>query len=550
MTLRQYLQVLRARWYVVLAGLIIGGVAAGAYVGTATKHYTAHAQLFVSTSGQASIDLSQLSAGGSFVQDQVKSYASVATTPTLTAPIIQDLGLPYTTNQLSSEISASAPLNTVLINLTVTDRSPSRAAAIANDLAARMTTYISQLETPLGQTLSPVKATVTQGAQTPSAPSSPDQDLDLGLGLIVGLLVGAAVAVALETLDNRVGGHVDIAQLTRAPVVGFIGEDTRVRERPLILLDDAFSARAEAFRQLRTNVRFLGIDSLLRTVVVTGSVEAEGKSLTAANLAIALAQAGERVTLVDADLRRPTVATTFGLSAGVGLTSILVGTASCADALQLWREDLPLRVLTAGPIPPNPSELLGSQRLVQLIAELLTDCDMVIFDSPPLLPVTDAALLSRATDGALVVTRAKSTRAGQLAAAVAALRSADAHVLGIVVNRVPRKRRSTYGSYGVYGTYTQATSSGYRPLSPVDTSLPSPALVPADPSDSPTPDRGAKRPLLNTSLGTLGSPRQTRNPTSLAVRTANAAAAASERERRVRQEQIARSTFPDSKSTG
>jgi succinoglycan biosynthesis transport protein ExoP len=550
MTLRQYLQVLRARWYVVLAGLIIGGVAAGAYVGTATKHYTAHAQLFVSTSGQASIDLSQLSAGGSFVQDQVKSYASVATTPTLTAPIIQDLGLPYTTNQLSSEISASAPLNTVLINLTVTDRSPSRAAAIANDLAARMTTYISQLETPLGQTLSPVKATVTQGAQTPSAPSSPDQDLDLGLGLIVGLLVGAAVAVALETLDNRVGGHVDIAQLTRAPVVGFIGEDTRVRERPLILLDDAFSARAEAFRQLRTNVRFLGIDSLLRTVVVTGSVEAEGKSLTAANLAIALAQAGERVTLVDADLRRPTVATTFGLSAGVGLTSILVGTASCADALQLWREDLPLRVLTAGPIPPNPSELLGSQRLVQLIAELLTDCDMVIFDSPPLLPVTDAALLSRATDGALVVTRAKSTRAGQLAAAVAALRSADAHVLGIVVNRVPRKRRSTYGSYGVYGTYTQATSSGYRPLSPVDTSLPSPALVPASPSDSPTPDRGVERPLLNTSLGTFGSPRQTRNPTSLAVRTANAAAAASERERRVRQEQIARSTFPDSKSTG
>ncbi len=534
MTLRQYLQVLRARWYVVVAGLIIGGVVAGSYVGTATKKYTAHAQLFVSTSGQS--DLSQLSAGGSFVQDQVKSYASVATTPSLTRPIITQLDLPYTTDQLAAEISASAPLNTVLINLSVTDRDPVRAAAIANAVATRLTTYIGQLETPIGQSASPVKATVTQDAQTPGGPSSPNKKLDLALGLVVGLVVGVGIAVGLETLDNRVGGHHDVAHVAQAPVVGLIGEDAHVKTKPLILLDDAFSARAEAFRQLRTNIRFLGVDSLLRSVVVTGSLEAEGKSLTAANLAVALAQAGERVTLVDADLRRPSVAATFGLPAGVGLTSVLVGQVGLADALQTWREDLPLRVLTSGPTPPNPSELLGSQRLVELIDELLTTSDIVLFDSPPLLPVTDATLLARATDGALVVARARSTRVGQLAAAVGALRSADAHVLGVIINRIPRKRGGAYSSYGVYGSYggyqREVGDAGYRPTAEPDASLSSTRLRPASRARSEPHEPGALgRLAAPTRSGPLPRPSQLTGDLALSRPQSGPAAADPEAER-------------------
>jgi succinoglycan biosynthesis transport protein ExoP len=531
MTLRQYLQVLRARWIYVLAGLLLGGVLAGAYIGYATKEYTAHAQLFVSTSTGQESSLSDINAGGTFVQDQVKSYASVATTPTLTAPIITDLGLPYSPDQLASEISASAPLDTVLINLTVTDKSAYRAASIANALATRLTAYIAQLETPIGQNVSPVKATVTQRAQVPTTPSSPKTKIDLALGLLIGLLAGVGMALVLDALDNRVGGHVDISRITNAPVVGFIGEDNHVKDRPLILLDDAFSPRAEAFRQLRTNVRFLGIDSLLRTVVVTGSVAAEGKSLTAANLAIALAQAGERVTLVDADLRRPTVATTFGLSSGVGLTSVLVGTSTASAALQDWRDDLPLRILTSGPVPPNPSELIGSQRLVDLIAELLTDSDIVLFDSPPLLPVTDAALLARVTDGALVVTRAKATKAGQLAAAVVALRSADAHVLGVIVNRVPRKRRGGYSSYGAYGTYAHAANDGYRPNGTPDISLPTGDPTPALPTGGDaTSSRNGSAPATPRRPAQIGPSRDF----DLAARTAAAAANAVAREQRVR----------------
>jgi len=460
MSLRQYVQVLRARWYIVVVLPLLGLLLAGVYVGTATKKYTAGAQLFVSTSSHT--DLSELSAGGLFVQDQVKSYASVATTPSLTRPVIAQLHLPYTNSQLAKEISASAPLNTVLINLSVTDRDPQRAAAIANAIAIRMTSYIAQIETPIGETNSPVKATVTQQADVPGVPSSPKRNLDLALGLIAGLVVGIGIAVALETLDNRVGGRADLSQLLQAPVVGLIGEDAYVKTKPLIVLDDAFSSRAESFRQLRTNVRFLGVDSLLRSVVVTGSVEDEGKSLTAANLAIALAQSGERVVLVDADLRRPSVATNFGLPAAIGLTSVLVGAATLRESLQTWRDDLPLRVLTSGPTPPNPSELLGSQRLVEVIETLCVDCDIVLFDSPPLLPVTDAALLARATDGALLVSRARSTKVGQVTAAAAALRSADANLLGIIVNRIPRKGRAGYADYGGYYGRAAAAST-YRP---------------------------------------------------------------------------------------
>lgn len=462
MSLRQYLQVLRARWYMPVAGLILGGVLAAIYLATATSTYTAQAQLFVSTSSSA--NLAEISAGGTFVQNQVKSYASVATAPALMAPVISDLGLPYTPDQLASEIKATAPADTVLIQLSVNDRDPARAAAIANAVADRLATYISELETPLSASASPVKATVTESAQTPSAPSSPRPKLDVALGVLLGLFAGAGIAIMVELLDNRVGNRVDVAEATGAPVLGYIGDDSRVPSYPLIVSDDVFSPRAEAFRQLRTNVRFLGVDRLLRSVVVTGSVAAEGKSLTAANLAIALAQAGEVVTLVDADLRRPSVATTFGLPAGVGLTSVLVGSASVADALQTWRDDISLRVLTSGPIPPNPSELLGSQRLQELLEQLLETSDIVLFDSPPLLPVTDAALLARVTDGALVVTRSRSTKVGQLVASTASLRAADATVLGIVLNRVPKK--STLVGYGAYGSSSQADREGYRPLTP------------------------------------------------------------------------------------
>jgi len=241
--------------------------------------------------------------------------------------------------------------------------------------------------------------------------------------------------------DHTVSTRHQVGELTEAAVLGQIDDDEDAAAMPLIT-QDAFSPRAEAFRQLRTNLRFLPVDHRLRSLVVTGAVTAEGRTTTAANLALALAQDGEPVVLIDADLRNPAVADLFGLPTGVGLTNVLVGDIDLDDAAYHWRKDLPLMVLTSGPPPPNPSELIGSARMTELVERLIAGGATVVIDSPPLLPVTDAAVLARVADGALVVTRAGSTEAAQLTGAIDSLPSAGATLLGIVLNRVPGRSLS------------------------------------------------------------------------------------------------------------
>ena len=218
---------------------------------------------------------------------------------------------------------------------------------------------------------------------------------------------------------------------------------------------------AEAFRVLRTNMQYVEVDQDQRVFVVSSSLPGEGKSTTAVNLAITLALAKQRVALVECDLRRPLIAKRLGLDDGVGTTSVLIGKVALRDALQPYG-DTGLDVLACGPIPPNPSELLQSHAMEKLLGELREQYDIVILDAPPLLPVTDAALLAAQADGALLVVRHGKTTRDQLRHAVERIEAVDAKPIGVVINLAPARR--TGRSYG-YG-YGYSYGYSYKGLDP------------------------------------------------------------------------------------
>jgi capsular exopolysaccharide synthesis family protein len=241
-------------------------------------------------------------------------------------------------------------------------------------------------------------------------------------------------------------------------VIARIGYDDQAPTHPLIVQSSPHSHRSEAFRRLRTNLQFLDIADQPKTIVVTSSLAGEGKSTTAMNLAITLADAGSRVALVDADLRRPSIAEYMGLEGEVGLTTVLIGRADLKDAIQQWGSGS-LYVLPSGQVPPNPSELLGSGSMAKLLAQLSSQYDVVLIDTPPLLPVTDAAILAKITGGAVVVAAADQLHRQQLSAGLGSLQDVGARVLGVVLNRVAHKQTDGYSYYDYTGDPTAKTNS-------------------------------------------------------------------------------------------
>jgi capsular exopolysaccharide synthesis family protein len=448
MELRDYLRVLRKSWVLIVMFTLIGVGLAAAYSLVETPKYSASSKVFVSTSsGQTAQDLAQ---GNSFTVQRVKTYSDLATTPIVLLPVIASLELNKTAAELARDVSVSAALDTTIIEITVTGPDPLGAADIANSISDSLTAAVERIETPTDEnSVSPVKLTPVQQAEVPSEPISPRVSLNVLVGAIVGILLGAVLAVLRGLLDNRVRNERDVSQITDAPIVGGIAFDPKAKQRPLIVHADPRSSRAESFRSLRTNLSFLEVGSNGRTFVVTSSIQSEGKSTTAANLAISLADSGARVLLVDADLRRPKIAEYMGVEGAVGLTDVLIGRAEVEDAVQPWGRTQ-LFVLPAGKIPPNPSELLGSKAMAELISLFGREFDAVIFDAPPLLPVTDAAVLAKSVGGAIVVVAAGRTHKNQLKGAVTALDNVGAPVSGIILTMLPTKGPDAYG-YGRYG---------------------------------------------------------------------------------------------------
>ncbi|MEF2977459.1 polysaccharide biosynthesis tyrosine autokinase [Subtercola sp. YIM 133946] len=447
MELRDYIRILRKGWIVIVT-LVLVGIAVGSVVSIlSTPRYEASSKVFVSVSSAGTV--AELTQGSNFAQNQVKSFADVVTTPVVLQPVIDQLKLSTTSDQLASRVSVTTSTGTVVVDIAVSDDTAEGAADIANAIAASFATTVSNLVPADSTGVSPVKITVLQQALVPAAPYAPNTKLNLLIGGIIGLLLGVAISVLRSTLDTRVRNEHDVENVTEAPLLGGIAFDARATERPLVVQDDPRSPRAESFRTLRTNLQFLVASDRPTSYVITSSIPGEGKSTTAVNLAIVTASAGTKVIIIDADLRKPKMSEYLGIEGGVGLTDVLVGRAELSDVMQRWGTHS-LYVLPAGRIPPNPSELLGSTAMINLIETLEREFDLVLFDAPPLLPVTDAAILAKHTGGALLIVGSGRVHRGQLKGAVAALLNVGSGIAGAVLTMLPTKGPDSYG-YARYG---------------------------------------------------------------------------------------------------
>lgn len=492
MELTDYIRILRKYWLIIIVATLIGIGAAAAWSLSRTPQYEAESTVFVST--QAGGTIAELQQGSNFAQSRVTTYAGMVTQPIVMNPVIAKLDLGMTAASLATKVRATSPLNTFFITITVTDADPVRAADIANALGASLTAAVESVETVTAGQPSPVRLTRTEDALPPLSPSSPNVPLNLALGALIGLAVGIGVAVLRTVLDVRVRTPRDLEQVTDRPLIGAIAFDPKAKERPLIVHADPLSPRAESFRALRTNLQFLDMDGR-SSFVVTSSVPAEGKSTTAINLAIALADAGKRVALLDADLRKPKVADYLGIEGGAGLTDVLIGRARLGDVMLPWGHRS-LYVLPSGRIPPNPSELLGSPQMRTLLDVLERDFDVVLCDAPPILPVTDGAILAKATSGAILIVAAGRATRHQVSGAVEALSTVGAQIAGIVLSMVPTRGPDAYyygAAYGYGYGYTAKPPRSRRgrragvplPVAPPAPVSPPPAGAEAPPRDEP-----------------------------------------------------------------
>jgi capsular exopolysaccharide synthesis family protein len=444
MELRDYLRIIRNRaWLIAAATVLCAGLALLGSLAT-TPVYQGSAKLLVVAKSDPAGGTASAYEGALLSQQLVQSFAQILESRTTAEAALRMDPQPFTPRQLQGKINAEPLTDTLLIGLSVEDGDPRRAKRLTNSVARAFITAVPNLQS--GSTL---RVSLVEPALTPSEPIRPRTRLNVALGLLIGTMLGISLAFLRQFLDRSIKTPEELEATADAPVVGTI-PPFKAGKQPIPVAEEPRTAVAEAFRKLRTNFAFLGVDRQSLCCVVTSPSAADGKSTVAANLAIALAQAGQRVALIDADLRRPTVHNVFGLQQRVGTTTVLLDQTSVHDAIQFPGPDMPA-VLTSGQLPPNPSELLGSRRMEELLVELRGDYEIVLVDCAPLLPVTDPMVVSRFADGILMIARAGTTTRDQAQAAKVICAKAGAKIFGTVLNATPVTEGDQPSYYAYYG---------------------------------------------------------------------------------------------------
>ena len=444
----ELLLVLRRRWRIWTIPAVLGVALASVLTVQMTPSYQSTAQLFVSFAGNPGDNTAlSLSQGSEFAANRVTSYPQLVESPRVLEPVIEELNLDTTPQALSEQVTAQVPPETVLIEVNADAETAQGSAEIANAVSRNLIEVIQNLDRVRRNGPSPVRVSLTREAVAPESPQYPLPAINIAAGLAIGLALGLGLALLREALDTTITDDSDVEDATGLRTLAAVPVSREISQAPVLRQDAANPVWSESYRKLRTNISYLSPDDPPRVLMISSAHEGDGKTVTAINLAATLAQSGRRTVLIDADLRRPGVHQLLDLVSDVGVTSAVTGSIPVKDLTQSAQG---FDVITSGPVPPNPSEMLESKAFRTLVASLREEYDSVVIDTSPLLAVTDAAVVATTADTVIVVCRSGQTKAPELRRALLSLRAVDAHVAGVVLNRVPADSSPSY-SYADQG---------------------------------------------------------------------------------------------------
>lgn len=468
MTFKDLLAIVRARLVTVIVCLVLGVGGAGAYLALIPTTYSATATAYVSVqiAGADSANTGTFFSASQLANQKAQAFAAVITSNAVAQRAQSQLDLSGTPSDIAASILAVPVQNSSTIRVQASAHTPEGARTLADEIVKAAAHELHTLE----GADSPVQLRLLSSAELAAVSAKPVKVRVLALGILGGLLLGIAAAVIRSLLDRRIRRAEDITRVTEVPVLASLPmSDSIGRQAKAPEKQDFHSS--EAMRKFRTNLKFADIDSRVKVCVISSPNQFEGKSSVALQLAKVMAAAGEDVVLIDGDLRRPTLAQTFNIDDALGLSQVLAGSITLDRALKKTGQP-GLFVLPAGQIPPNPSELLGSQRMAELISALSEEL-FVILDAPPLLPVTDAAVLSRLADGLLLVVRSGNTNTDEMKVALSNVEQVGGKVLGIVLNGIPTSKTSRlkYGGGAYAASYSSYESREGKTGRPTDFDL-------------------------------------------------------------------------------
>lgn len=459
MNLKDAISAIREQIILIVSISLLGVLVGAGFFFAQPVQYTAQSVLYVSSqSGESATSAYQ---GAQLSQERVVSYVELVRSPRVVSDAISTLNQPTPVDVRAVQVQSWATTNSVIVNLSVTYPDPQLAAALANSISEVFSNLVLEIERPSTPGIPPpVQVRVVQPATDAPTTSTGLKRL-VALGGAAGLVLGIAGAVARRQLDTRIRSRAELESISGTANLAEVTLNRSVIERRSPALIRDWADIDETVRYLRSSLKFVNVDSPPTLIQITSSLPAEGKSVLAARLALALNEDGKRTLLVDADLRRPVIGGFFGFYEPVGLTSVLSGRVSLEMAVRTTFAAC-LNVLPSGPIPPNPGEILGSDQMKMMLSRAASIYDMVIIDSPPVLPVADAIALAPSVDATVYVVKHRSTSAKDISRGLQMIKSTGGHLSGTVLNMVPSGRGSAYDAY----TQTDETSKGRRTVEP------------------------------------------------------------------------------------